>query len=452
MRKAIASFTYLFLILLAGCSAFVDFPSSGEAKSIDDAAHHGTNKQFYFLPPIAPQPPYTGAFDGSQSPVVTITDTNDNIIIARFSRNAGSDSEVVRVDTVQEFYVVNWHTNRFSLNSSHTYRIVISISTGTDEATLGYADVDVVSSGRELRNVDTGNYVALLEGRTLPIKFRIEHQSIPDVPWLAFGSLGSGVGQFHSPEGISVDPDGRIYVVDYINSRIVRIDDMNGTNWTSYDTGFSSPQGLALDSSGRIYIANYNSGSIVRMDDMSGKNAISLSGFSFPVGIAINSAGQIYVANQGNSSIIRIDDMNGTNWTTFGTTGSGMYQFAFATGIALDSSGRIYVADSNNSRIVRMDDMNGANWTTFGSAGSGVGQFQFIWGITFDGNDRIYVTDWNGRIVRIDDMTGTTWTTFGSGGTGINQFDYPGGIAVDASGYVLVSDTNNHRIVRLTMP
>ncbi len=39
---------------------------------------------------------------------------------------------------------------------------------------LGHADVDVVASGGELKNVDTDGFIPLLDDRTLPIKFRIE--------------------------------------------------------------------------------------------------------------------------------------------------------------------------------------------------------------------------------------------------------------------------------------
>src|SRR5262249_6670188 len=37
-----------------------------------------------------------------------------------------------------------------------------------------FADVDVVSSGSQLKKVDTDEFIALLDGRTLPISVRIE--------------------------------------------------------------------------------------------------------------------------------------------------------------------------------------------------------------------------------------------------------------------------------------
>src|SRR5262249_39940496 len=39
---------------------------------------------------------------------------------------------------------------------------------------VAFADVDVVSSGSQLKNVNTNEFIPLLDGRTLPIKVRIE--------------------------------------------------------------------------------------------------------------------------------------------------------------------------------------------------------------------------------------------------------------------------------------
>lgn len=43
---------------------------------------------------------------------------------------------------------------------------------------LGHADVDLVDKGSQLKNVETGQFIALLDGRTLPIKFRIEEGAL----------------------------------------------------------------------------------------------------------------------------------------------------------------------------------------------------------------------------------------------------------------------------------
>ncbi len=222
---------------------------------------------------------------------------------------------------------------------------------------------------------------------------------------ISFGSGGSGVGQFYGAYGIALDLAGRIYVADTYNCRIVRIDDMNGTNWTSYGGTCASGQGQFYD----------------------------------PSGIAVDSTGKIYVMDTGNSRFIRIDDMNGTNWVSYGAVGSGVGQFASFTSVTVDASDRIYVADTGNRRVVRIDDMNGTNWTTLTQSPpiNGVTySFASPVAVAVDSAGKIYVAD-NGyyapAVIRVDDMTGANWTsiyTSPSGSTGLNS------VSVDASGTV----------------
>ena len=104
-----------------------------------------------------------------------------------------------------------------------------------------------------------------------------------------------------NPCGIWGDSQGRVYVADQGNDRIVRFDDMDGTNWTaigSFGTERNelmlyAPSGICLDRSGRIYVSQCSS----------------------------------------NHRIVRMDDMTGANWTEFGVGGTGTGEFASPMGI-----------------------------------------------------------------------------------------------------------------------
>src|SRR2546430_11882474 len=91
-------------------------------------------------------------------------------VIAGFTATGGPGVETVRVDEANQLYIVNWHTNDAGLDPARTYRIRVLL----ESLELGFVDVDVVSSGKELRSVQTNEYIPLLNGTTLPIKFRIE--------------------------------------------------------------------------------------------------------------------------------------------------------------------------------------------------------------------------------------------------------------------------------------
>lgn len=211
---------------------------------------------------------------------------------------------------------------------------------------------------------------------------------------IAYGTQGSGVGQFYGPEGIALDSSGRIYVADIYNDRIVRIDDMNGTNWTSYGT-YGTGQGQ----------------------------------FTLPQSVSIDPAGHIWVVD-GTGRLIRMDDMNGTNWITVATAGgSGVGQFAgLSSAPGFDSLGRIYVADSGNGWVVRFDDLNFTNWTTSPALGA-------ITGVVVDAAGKIYAADSiPAGVIRIDDMTGANRTSISTGTFGAKT------IAIDSSGMVLLGN------------
>jgi streptogramin lyase len=218
--------------------------------------------------------------------------------------------------------------------------------------------------------------------------------------WVAFGTMGTGTGQFSAPRSVFVDGAGHIFVTDGGNARVVRVDDMTGTNWTAYGTAgtgagqFTIPWGLFVDGAGRIYVtdtdrsAAHAAARLVRFDDLTGTNwtvfgspGSGTDQLQGPWGIYVDGSNRIYIADNNNSRVVRIDDMTGTNWTAYGTLGQYTGQFLGPTGVALDGLGRIYILDqgstglANDNRVVRVDDMTGTNWTTLGTLGAGYKQF-----------------------------------------------------------------------------
>ncbi|MCA9517257.1 MAG: hypothetical protein KC635_20095, partial [Myxococcales bacterium] len=147
---------------------------------ISDQAHGGGLPGFLFLPPLVPNPGATGgAFEPRLSPVVRI-DRVDPATGATLATLVTYDTarrvhgSKVRRNARRGFYVVRWKTRDFDLDTAATYRIRVLI----DGHELGFADVDVVGTARELRNVDRGLFVPLKDGTTLPIRFRVESRAV----------------------------------------------------------------------------------------------------------------------------------------------------------------------------------------------------------------------------------------------------------------------------------
>lgn len=172
---------------------------------ISDANHNAGNPHFFFLPPMVPQPAYAGATDPNESPTVVIcawAANACNSIVATFSRETGAGAQLVRYDSLDQQYIVNWNTSQCdsgacTLDPSKTYRLRVLV--GALE--LGHADLDLVANASQLKNVETSEYIALVDGRTLPVKFRIESGAVALIAPRGATSLGATGGTIATSDG-----------------------------------------------------------------------------------------------------------------------------------------------------------------------------------------------------------------------------------------------------------
>jgi len=152
--------------------------------AVSDGAHHG-NPDFFFLPPMFSNPNHDpnfepAAFNGALRPAVEICELGEPVgtdltracitgaPIKRFAPSA------VNVSLTDQQYSVNWDTRAQALNVNKFYRIQVLVGS----TVLGFADIDPVANGSQLKNVQTNEYIGLVDGRTLPIKFRIENGAL----------------------------------------------------------------------------------------------------------------------------------------------------------------------------------------------------------------------------------------------------------------------------------
>jgi sugar lactone lactonase YvrE len=153
------------------------------------------------------------------------------------------------------------------------------------------------------------------------------------------GSAGSNDGtgtaaRLNQPIGIVVDGTGNIYVTEFTNHTIRRIDAQSkyvstvagvaGISGANDGTGtaarFNEPIAVAVDGSGNIYVVEYGN-HIIRRIDAQSKYVSTLAGagssnpgsadgtgtaakFDDPCGVALDAAGNIYVSDK-DSNIIR---------------------------------------------------------------------------------------------------------------------------------------------------
>jgi len=273
------------------------------------------------------------------------------------------------------------------------------------------------------------------------------------------GNSGDGasatLATLNSPSGLALASDGSLYIADTNNHRIRKITPQ-GTLLAVAGTGnpgfggdggpataaqLNRPIGLGFDASGALWVADYNNQRIRKIDSngtissIAGTGTAGYSGdggpassaqLNNPAAIAFDTAGNAYVADYTDHRIRKIS-ANGTISTlagagTLGNSGDGgaalSAQLHNPIALAVTSSGLVYVSDSQNHRV-RQIDLNGhisalvgtgvAGFSGDGQAAS-VAQLSQPWGLAVDGSGRLYIADSvNYRIRRVE--------TSGGGGT-----------------------------------
>ncbi len=294
--------------------------------------------------------------------------------------------------------------------------------------------------------------------------------------------------EFDSPRGIGVNWLGEIFVADYGN-HVVRKIDVLGRIITLRTSGpLFDPEGLALDLFGNVLVAeSHPRNHLVRRIDFRG-NVTTLAGglgqrggfaggssaaearLYYPRGVAADLAGNVYVADSFNHRVRKIGP-TGTIATIAGTGERGFSgdggpavdaQLWGPSGLLVDLAGNVYISDSGNHRVRKVDS-SGMIETIAGPGEPGIlgnggpateARLQFPRGLAMDASGSLFLADSGHDIVRKISPSGTIDPFAGSGeqfdkGDGgpasMAQFGYPQDIAADAAGNVYVLDSGQVR-------
>jgi uncharacterized protein (TIGR03663 family) len=287
------------------------------------------------------------------------------------------------------------------------------------------------------------------------------------------GDFGTSSGQFQSPHGIAIAPDGSIYIADTENHRIQHMSVGGETlhvwgtlspssDGTAPEGTFNEPWGIAIAPDGNVLVADtWNhriqkfspNGTFITSWGEFGLPDIT-NGYYGPRDVVVDSIGRVYVTDTGNKRV-SVHDSEGGYLFQVGSGGYLEGELDEPVGFDINSAGNLLIADTWNLRIQSFNEIEAAiftynaQWSFEGWYGQSIENKPYL---AVGPEDQFCVTDPEGHRVLCFDKEGEYLFGWGSFGSGANQFNLPSGIAFDPTGAVWVVDSGNNRVMRFNPP
>lgn len=273
------------------------------------------------------------------------------------------------------------------------------------------------------------------------------------------------------PGGVAIDGAGNLYIAD-TNNNVIRavnlltgsIRTVAGTSTPGYtgDNGpatgaeLNSPQGITVDAAGNLYIADTGNNAVREVNaatqvittiagDATGAPGFSGDGglataakLNAPYSVALDSAGNLYIPDSGNNRVRKVDTTG--HISTYAGNGTPAYlgdggaataaELYSPLGVACDPAGNVYIADARNYVVRKVNAVTGKISTVAGSNS-----------LSVYGDGKSGFTYGNGQ-------SGERFSGAGiATGAGIYA---PYGVAVDSAGNLLVAEYFDHLIRKVS--
>ncbi len=205
--------------------------------------------------------------------------------------------------------------------------------------------------------------------------------------------------KLNAPCDVYTDTSGNVYIADGLNNRIRKITTSSGLITTVAGTGvigssgdggmatnaeLSGPVGVCLDNTGNIYIADYDNNKVRKIDIVSGiistiagNGTAAYNGDGIPaisaeingaIQVAADDSGNVFICDQWNHRVRKVNKNTGIITTIAGNGVSGYSGNDSAatnakinqpSGICFDKHGNIFLAEYGNGTIRKIDAVSG---------------------------------------------------------------------------------------------
>jgi tripartite motif-containing protein 71 len=264
-------------------------------------------------------------------------------------------------------------------------------------------------------------------------------------------TLGPSLKQnrpLYSPRSITVNQLGEIFIADYGNDRIVKLDSSfafveETGGFGAGESGLSGPISIALDKISNVYVIDSGNRRVVRFDRY--LNFISADdgfdkderiSFIRPVSIGLSNQGDILVGDEGLGACYRLDQFFSYIYE-FGSQND-IQPVNVPASIACGEDNKIYVADSDYGKIYIYDD-HGLLIKTIGED-----VLQKPMAVAVSKNSGIWVADEETGFIHCFNFRGEEifrWNGFGG-----QNLVKPTGLFIDSDDLLYIVDSSTARV------
>jgi len=307
-----------------------------------------------------------------------------------------------------------------------------------------------------------------------------------------------------SPVGLAVDAAGNLFISDYGNSSVRRVDtngiittvagnqisQFSGDGGPATNASLFQPRGLTFDRAGNLFIADYQNSRVRRVDTNGVITTVAGVGFNnnfgdgglafwagvgYPIAVATDAAGDLFVVDNSHLQIRKIgpdgviSTVAGSGATGFSEDGTPATNAAMGslTGLAVDHAGNLFLVDQSN-QMIRKVGANGIITTVAGRAAPGNfgdggaatnADLNQPYDVALDPAGDLVFSDLGNNRVRKVGANGIIFTIAGDSNAGFQgdqgpanlaELNVPAGLAADSAGNIYIADFANNRVRKLT--